>query len=243
MLKSLFRLGFFGLEQGEELQTTSACLKLLLSLLRDLEVMPLNNPVRFRDTYGSLVVMKTKKVALDVLEFVLDMQRESHSAMVFKHFVEWYRMPQKQKDLLRLEKGAGPGAGGQPAGPASGRARTARSIVGNIITGVADAMDAIDGITEDMDKTVDIAVKELLDSNDSNYAAVLRLDPMGESDDAITMEERASITFLFDLARYDEPTITGKAFELMERMLSKREKLVAALQRTFVVTDDRLRMV
>lgn len=40
--------------------------------------------------------------------------------------------------------------------------------------------------------------------------------------------------------RYDDPFLTAKAFQLMERLTSKREKLVSELMRTYVVTDEDL---
>ncbi|MEW5311159.1 MAG: hypothetical protein WDW38_002896 [Sanguina aurantia] len=52
--------------------------------------------------------------------------------------------------------------------------------------------------------------------------------------------QSSPVMCLLDTIRYEDVALTAKAFQMLERLCSKREKLVASLMRTFVVTDDNL---
>ncbi|MEW5311157.1 MAG: hypothetical protein WDW38_002895 [Sanguina aurantia] len=93
LLRELFRLGM--LELGSD--TTRAILELLVTLLQQMDSLPLNDEDRFKSCLVSSVVMEAKKVILQVLEFALDMQTEQQCAAVFATFAAWKRSPQHRK--------------------------------------------------------------------------------------------------------------------------------------------------
>lgn len=70
------------------------------------------------------------------------------------------------------------------------------------------------------------------------YRAGLKLSPWGLG--WIAQQIYSVMANISELVRYQHGPLVVKTYELMDRMLSRRKKLVASLQNTFIVVDTSL---
>ncbi|GFR45996.1 hypothetical protein Agub_g7473, partial [Astrephomene gubernaculifera] len=86
---------------------------------------------------------------------------------------------------------------------------------------------------------VSSAYDRLAADNEEDDFPLFRLDTLSDTE-PLHRQEASPVMKLLDLARYEDQDLTAKTFQLLERLTSKREKLLGELMRTFVVTDDDL---
>ncbi|KXZ52374.1 hypothetical protein GPECTOR_9g418 [Gonium pectorale] len=266
MVAEMFRLGMMDLESVR----TQEMLTVLLEIIQKLDSLPLDMPERFERGYASKVVMELKKVALGTIDFALDMKSEQQCAAVFERFAKWQASPERREYWARKSKSSSRGmhalvqaAGGFLAknrvrsgaslAPSSGNKVVPSPAAPSLATGNEGSADpeapqpkdgAPDTSGEDMDYGglpiwVSEAFAFLASDNEDGDFPLFKLDTV---DDTQPLHHQTSspIMKLMDLVRYDDEELTARTFTLLERLTSKREKLLGELLRTFVVTDDDL---
>ncbi|EFJ39749.1 hypothetical protein VOLCADRAFT_121781 [Volvox carteri f. nagariensis] len=266
MVHEMFHLGMMDLDSG----VTQEVLAVLLDIIQKLDSMPLDKPARFQRSYTSKVVMQAKKVALATIDFALDMKSEQQCAAVFDRFAQWQRSPERlAKVHAQISRMGNATISGLRVLGASVRAvatltttaankvlptpGTSRINLGAMgMKGAGGDMEAPppredsgegDGEmirrSDGPERWAEEAADALAADNEDGDFPLFKLDTIRDTE-PLYVQAGSPIMKMFDLVRYDDQELTARTFQLVERLTSKREKLLEELMRTFVVTDDEL---
>ncbi|KAG2491060.1 hypothetical protein HYH03_010506 [Edaphochlamys debaryana] len=256
LVQEMFKLGMMELDAT----ITQDMLSVLLDLLQRLDALPLHMPERFARTYASKAVMDVKKTALATIDFALDMKSEQQCAAIFERFAAWQRSPARQEywalkasrpkgggkskalggflNMNRIRAAASLGGAGNRVAPAPG-AEGHDPEAPPEADGSAEAEDGALADYGGLAQWVEEAFAALAADNEDGDFPLFKLDTVDDKQQ-LYRQSGSPIMKLVDLVRYDDQLLTAQTFALLERLTSKREKLLGELMRTFVVTDDEL---